>query len=111
MNRNFVNQFLICYNIDTVETNIGTGGDSMTPERLEEANRLSGKIKMLRKRLEDLAYLQEAPEISISAKDGRKMYESYVTVPVGSARNLILNEVRYRLERQLKDAEKQLKEL
>lgn len=83
----------------------------MTLERLEEANRLSDKIKILRKRLEDLAYLQEAPGISISAKDGRKTYESYVSVPVGSARTLILNEVRYRLERQLHDAEQQLKDL
>lgn len=83
----------------------------MTPERLEEANRLSDRIRVLKRRLDDLAYLREAPEISISAKDGRKMYESYVTVPIGCVRNLVLNEVRYRLERQLKDAEKQLKEL
>ena len=73
----------------------------MTPERLEEANRISDKIKVLKRRLDDLAYIQEAPEVSISAKDGRKTYESYVTVPVGCVRNLILNEVRYRLERQL----------
>lgn len=83
----------------------------MTSEKLKEANRLSDKIKILRRRLEDLAYLQKAPEISIAAKDGRKTYESYVMVPVGSARNLILNEVRYRLERQLTDAEKQLEDL
>ena len=83
----------------------------MTLERLEEANRLSNRIEVLKRRLEDLAYLQEAPEISVSAKDGRKTYESYVSVPVGSARNLILNEVRNLLERQLADAEKQLKDL
>lgn len=83
----------------------------MTPERLEEANRISDKIKVLKRRLDDLAYIQEAPEVSISAKDGRKTYESYVTVPVGCVRNLILNEVRYRLERQLYDAEQQFKNL
>lgn len=83
----------------------------MTPERLEEANRLSERIKVLKRRLDDLAYLREAPELSISAKDGRKTYESYVSVPVGSVRNLILIEVRYHLEKQLKDAEKQLKDL
>ena len=83
----------------------------MTPERLEEANRLSDRIKILKRRLDDLAYLQEAPELSISAKDGRKTYDAYVTVPVGSVRNLILNEVRYRLERQLRDAEQQFKDL
>lgn len=83
----------------------------MTLERLEEANRLSDRIKVLKRRLDDLAYLQEAPELSISAKDGRKTYESYVTVPVGCVRNLILMEVRYQLERQLNEAEKQLKEL
>lgn len=83
----------------------------MTPERLEEANRLSDKIKILKRRLDDLAYIQEAPEVSISTKDGRKTYDAYVTVPVGCVRNLILNEVRYHLERQLKDAEKQLKDL
>ena len=83
----------------------------MTLERLEEANRLSNKIKILRRRLEDLAYLQEAPELNIAAKDGRKTYESYVTVPVGCVRNLVLNEVRYHLERQLHDAEKQLEDL
>ena len=83
----------------------------MTPERLEEANRLSDRIKVLKRRLDDLAYLQEAPELSISAKDGRKTYDAYITVPVGCVRNLVLNEVRYHLERQLNDAEKQLKEL
>lgn len=83
----------------------------MTPERLEEANRLSSKIKILRRRLEDLAYIQDASEVSISTKDKRKSYESYVTVPVGCVRNLVLNEVRYHLERQLNDAEKQFKEL
>lgn len=83
----------------------------MTLKELEEANRLSDTIEMLTRQLEDLAYLQEAPGISISAKDGRKTYESYVSVPIGSARNLILNEVRNRLERQLADAEKQLEDL
>ena len=83
----------------------------MTPERLEEANRLSERIKVLKRRLDDLAYLQEAPELSISAKDSRKTYDAYITVPVGSVRNLILNEVRNRLERQLADAEKQFKDL
>lgn len=83
----------------------------MTLEKLEEANKLSDKIKALKRMLDDLAYIQEAPEISIAAKDGRKTYESYVTVPVGCVRNLILNEVRYRLERQLYDAEQQLKNL
>lgn len=83
----------------------------MTSERLEEANRLSDRIKILKRRLDDLAYLREAPELSISAKDGRKTYESYVSVPVGSVRNLILNEVQNRLEHQLADAERQLKDL
>lgn len=83
----------------------------MTLERLEEANRLSDKIKALKRMLDDLTYIQEAPEVSIAAKDGRKTYESYVTVPVGCVRNLILNEIRYRLERQLYDAEQQLKNL
>lgn len=83
----------------------------MTPERLEEANRLSDRIQVLKRRLDDLAYLREAPELSISAKDGRKTYESYVSVLVGSVRNLILNEVQNRLEHQLADAEQQLKDL
>jgi hypothetical protein len=83
----------------------------VTLERLEEANRLSDKIKALKRMLDDLTYIQEAPEVSIAAKDGRKTYESYVTVPVGCVRNLILNEIRYRLERQLYDAEQQLKNL
>lgn len=83
----------------------------MTLERLEEANRLSNRIEVLRRRLKDLEYLQEAPQLSIAAKDGRKTYESYVMVPVGSVRNLILNEVRYRLEKQLRDAEQQFKDL
>jgi len=83
----------------------------MTPERLEEANKLSDKIKMLRRRLEDLAYIQEAPEIYIAAKDGRKTYDAYVTVPVGCVSSLVLDEVQYQLERQLCDAEKQLKDL
>lgn len=84
----------------------------MTPERLEEANRLSDRIKALSRKLDDLTYIQEAPEISITAKDGRKTYESYVTVPIpGSVRNFILNEVRYRLERQLDEAKEQLKDL
>lgn len=83
----------------------------MTLERLEEANRLSDRIKILKRRLDDLTYLQEAPEVTIAAKDGRKTYDAYVTVPVGCVRNLVLNEVRYHIERQLKDAEKQLKDL
>lgn len=84
----------------------------MTPERLEEANRISDKIKLLKRRLEAVTYMQEAPEISISAKDGRKTYESYVTVPIPrNVRNLVLNEMRYHLERQLCDAEKQLEDL
>ena len=83
----------------------------MTPERLEEANRLSDKIKILKRRLDDLAYIQEAPEVGISARDGRKTYDAYVTVPIGCVRNLVLNEVRYHLKRQLNDAEKQLKDL
>ena len=84
----------------------------MTPERLEEANRISDRIKILKRRLDDLTYIQEAPEINISAKDGRKTYESYVAVSIpGCVRNLVLNEIRYRLERQLYDAEEQLKDL
>lgn len=84
----------------------------MTPERLEEANRISDKIKILKRRLNDLTYIQESPEISISAKDGRKSYESYVAVPISrNVRKLVLNEMRYQLERQLYDAEKQLEDL
>ena len=84
----------------------------MTPERLKAATQLSEKIELIKKHLDDLDYIQNScNSVQLTVKDGRKTYECYVSVPVGSAGQLVVSEVRNVLLRQLADAEEEFRKI
>ena len=83
----------------------------MTAEHLELANRISEKIKRIKRQLDDLEYLEKSSNVQLAVKDGRKMYDCYLMVPVGSVKRLVVSEVKHALVRQLSDAEEELRKL
>ena len=84
----------------------------MTAEYLKRANRISEKIERIKRQLNDLEYIENScNSVQLVVKDGRKTYDSYVTVPVGSVRELVVNEVKNSLRQQLANAEEEFRNL
>lgn len=84
----------------------------MTAEYLKRANRISEKIERIKRQLDDLEYIEiSCNSVQLVVKDGRKTYDSYVTVPVGSVGGLVVNEVKNALRQQLADAEEEFRNL
>lgn len=83
----------------------------MTTEHLELANHISKKIKCIKRQLDDLEYIENSGSVQLAVKDGRKDYDRYVTVPVGSIERLVVNEVKNALRQQLADAEEEFRNL
>lgn len=83
----------------------------MTIDKLEKLNRLARTIKFLKEELKTLNYIREKDDVSLTAKDGRKLYEAYCSVRIPrSLRILICQEVQNTLERELKHAEKEFEQ-
>lgn len=85
----------------------------MTTDKLEKLNCLARKIDFLKKDLETLNYIirDEDKDVSLTAKDGRKLYEASCSVRIPrSLRSLICQEVQNKLERELKHAEKEFEQ-
>lgn len=83
----------------------------MTAEHLEIANRISEKIERIKRQLNDLEYIEKCSNVQLAVKDERKMCDSYVAVPVGSVKRLVVNEVKHVLSRQLAEAEREFRKL
>ena len=84
----------------------------MTPERLKIATQLSEKIERIKKHLDDLEYIENSSNsVQLTVKDGRKVYDCYVSVPVGSVGQLVISEVRNVLLRQLEDVEEEFRKI
>lgn len=84
----------------------------MTPERLKTATQLSEKIERIKEQLDDLEYIENSSNsVQLAVKDGRKTYDCYVSVPVGSVRQLVVSEVKNILLRQLTDAEEEFRKI
>lgn len=83
----------------------------MTREKLEELNILAGRIENIKSNLEDIAYIKEQDYIKITAKDGRKMGERWIDIRIPSnLKTMICDEIQYKLEAMLKEAEKEFEE-
>lgn len=84
----------------------------MTPERLKIATQLSEKIERIKKYLDDLEYIENSSNsVQLTVKAGRKVYDCYVSVPVGSVGHLVISEVRNVLLRQLEDVEEEFRKI
>ena len=83
----------------------------MTREKLKELNILAGRIERLKSYYEDLSYIKEQDNIEIRVKDGRKLGEHWVEVPVPrSLRIMICNELQYKIGAMFVEAEKEFAE-
>lgn len=84
----------------------------MTTDKLEKLNCLARKIEFLKEDLKTLNYIKdEDKDVSLTAKDGRKLYEASCSVRIPrSLRILICQEVQNKLERELKHAEKEFEQ-
>ena len=84
----------------------------MTTDKLEKLNCLARKIEFLKEDLKTLDYIKDGVEnVSLTAKDGRKLYETYCSVRIPrSLRILICQEVQNKLEIELKHAEKEFEQ-
>lgn len=83
----------------------------MTREKLKELNILAGRIENIKSDLEDIAYIKEQDDIIITVKDGRKIGTHWIDVRIPrNLKTMICNEIQYKLEAMLKEAEKEFEE-
>ena len=83
----------------------------MTKEKLEKLTQMSNKIDHIKKELEALGYIRNSDDFSITTKDGRVMYDKYVSVRIPtSLKKIICNEIESKLKLELNFLERKFEQ-
>ena len=83
----------------------------MTKEKLEKLTQMSNKIDHIKKELDALDYIRNSDNFSITTKDGRVMYNAYVSVRIPtSLKKIICNEIESKLKLELNFLERKFEQ-